>query len=200
MARVSWWHIREQKKDIILCAVSSDDESLIVYFQGWILYEWEHMCTYTYTHTHRRKRGSRTPAGSATLSQMALEPHIWHTEVLCHTVILSNAAYIFHWKLSLRVCEYKKRPFKKAWVWVSDLTATTVKRDTTCGHISAVISCSRMIFKIRDIRKARLTIQPTWGQVIFRPTVDVHRWHLIRSDFSKQMMSVTGACDIYFQS
>lgn len=90
-----------------------------------------HVHIHIYTHTHRRKRGSRTPAGSATLSQMALEPHIWHTEVLCHTVILSNAAYMFHWELSLRVCEYKKRPFKKAWVWVSDLTATTVKHVIT---------------------------------------------------------------------
>lgn len=88
-------------------------------------------CAHTHTPTHRRKRGSQTPAGSATPSKMALEPHIWRTEVLCHTVILSDAAYMFHWELSLRVCEWIKRPFKKAWVWVSDLTATTVKHVIT---------------------------------------------------------------------
>lgn len=31
------------EKDIILGAVGSDDKSLVIYFQGWVLYEEEHV-------------------------------------------------------------------------------------------------------------------------------------------------------------
>lgn len=95
-----------EEKDIILSAVGSDDKSLIIDFQGWVLYEWENTRAHTHpptrTHTKWRKWWSQTPAGSATQRQIVLQPGIWHTEVPRHSLKLGAAAYVFSWELSVR--------------------------------------------------------------------------------------------------
>lgn len=74
-------HVWAEKKDIILRAVGSDDKSLIVDFQGWILYEWENTCA----HTHKREKvmESDTSWISNTETNSASARH---TEVPCYTL------------------------------------------------------------------------------------------------------------------
>lgn len=69
--------MQEEQKDIILSAVSSDDESFVVYFQGGILREW--MGTYAH-------RGEREREGGRHQLDQRQTADIWHKEVFCHTV------------------------------------------------------------------------------------------------------------------
>ncbi len=153
------------RKDIIPCAVSSDNKSLIVDFQGGILYEWEHRHRHTCTHKVIRER-SDTSWVSNTETNGTSATYLTLRSALSYSALQSTCA-----------TQRKNRPLK---CWrpvcgsvtncfnchkVKDVLSVSFKpfhQARICWCTSAVLWCSHTILKIKDVRKARLTIQPKW--------------------------------------